>query len=237
MRLPAEFEALGPSGIPFSLAGALRGARSSIALVLSDAATGIVFAVLARQAGLRIPEIVVMSALVYAGSAQFLALGLWPAPLPIVLGTLVVNLRHVMMGASLWPWLFRLDARRLYAALFFLTDESWALSAAAFERGETDRAYLLGSGLALYASWLLGTLTGCVAGGIIRDPAALGLDFAFTAVFAALLAGMFQGRRDLAPWSAAALVALATHWLVPGKWYLLAGGIAGCVVGAVRNER
>lgn len=222
---------------PFSLAGALYGARCSVALVLSDGATGVLFGVLARQAGMPTPAIVLMSALVFAGSAQFLALGLWPAPLPIVFSTLVVNLRHLMMGASLWQWLSRLGTARLYGSLFFLTDESWALTVGQLDHGTGDRAFLLGSGLALYVSWIGGTLIGCLASGAIRDPATWGLDFAFTAVFAALLAGMFRGRRDLIPWTVAALVAVAVQWLLPGKWYLLAGGIAGSVVGALRDEQ
>ena len=99
--------------VTFTRAGALAGARRTVPLGVSAFAVGAVFGVLARQAGLGLPEALLMSALVFAGSAQFVALGLWATPLPvlaIVLTTLVVNLRHVLMGAALRSWLARLPA-------------------------------------------------------------------------------------------------------------------------------
>ena len=94
--------------ITFTLSGALLGARRSIPIAISVFAIGLVFGVLARQAKLSILESFLMSGLVFAGASQFVALSLWIAmPLPvitIILTTLVVNLRHLLMGASLRPW-------------------------------------------------------------------------------------------------------------------------------------
>jgi 4-azaleucine resistance transporter AzlC len=181
-----------------------------------------------------------MSALVLAGAAQFVALGLWVSPLPtlaILLTTLVVNARHLLMGAALRPWLARLSARKTYASAFFLSDESWALTLRQFATEKTDGAFLLGSGLALFAAWTGATLLGRVAGTALGDPARWGLDFTFTALIVALLIGMWKGKSSLLPWITAALVAVATaHWL-PGKWYILLGGIAGSLIGAVRDAR
>src|SRR4029453_8168670 len=92
----------------FSLAGAQRGARRTLPIGVSVLVYGTVFGGLAAQAGLSPLEAVLMSALVFAGGAQFIALELWQAPLPIValvLTTLVVNLRFLLMGASLSGWL------------------------------------------------------------------------------------------------------------------------------------
>jgi predicted branched-subunit amino acid permease len=72
---------------------------------------------------------------------------------------------------------------------------------------------------------------------VVEDPARWGLDFAFTAVFLALLAGMWKGRGDLVPWGVAAVVAVAASGLLPGYWYVLLGGLAGSLMGAVRGER
>jgi predicted branched-subunit amino acid permease len=86
---------------------------------------------LARQAGLSTLEALLMSGLVNAGSAQFVALGFWHAPLPILqitAMTLVVNLRHVLMGAAVRPWFARLAILPTYGSLFFMGDENWALS-------------------------------------------------------------------------------------------------------------
>ena len=65
----------------------------------------------------------------------------------------------------------------------------------------------------------------------------MGLDFGFTAVFLALVAGLWRGRSDLLPWAVAAAVAVAGHLLLPGQWYVLLGGLAGSLVGAVRYGR
>jgi 4-azaleucine resistance transporter AzlC len=225
--------------VTFTLGGAWAGARQSIPLALSVFAYGTVFGVLARQTGMSLAEATTMSAVVYAGSAQLIALDLWTAPLPmltIVLTTLIVNLRHVLMGAALRPWFSRLRTRQAYVSAFFLVDESWALTMREFTAGGNDAAFLMGSGLALFAAWLGATFSGYVMGTLAQDPAQLGLDFAFPAVFVALLAGMWRGKSDLWPWVAAVGVSvLAAQWL-PGKWYILLGGLAGSLVGAVGHD-
>lgn len=226
--------------VPFTARGALRGARLTLPLAPSVAAFGSVLGVLAKQADLTLLQAVLMSGLVYAGSAQFVVVELWTAPLPVlslVLTTLIINLRHLLMGASLRPWFGRLPAAKAYGSLFFVADESWALAMGEHEHGESDAAFLVGSGLVLYGSWVTATAVGYTAGGIVRDPERWGLDFVFAAAFAALLVGMYKGTRDLAPWTVAAGVALVADWLLPGNWYVLLGGVAGCVVGAVRDER
>jgi 4-azaleucine resistance transporter AzlC len=224
----------------FTRSGAWRGARRTLPLVVSVFAVGVVFGALARQAGLSLLESLLMSGLVFAGASQFVALGLWAAPLPvatIVLTTLVVNLRHLLMGAALRPRLAQLSPLKAYGSVFFMSDESWALATGDFAAGRRDAAFLLGSGLALFCSWLGATLIGSVAGAWLGDPARWGLDFAFTAAFVALLAGMWKGKADVLPWALAAAVALAAaHWL-PGKWYILLGGLAGSIAGAVRHAR
>lgn len=218
--------------------GALDGVRSSVAIALGAGAFGVVFGMLARQAGLSLPEALLMSAIVFAGSAQIVSLGLWVAPLPvgaIILTTLIVNLRHVLMGAALRPWFSRLTPLATYGSAFFITDESWALTMGQFARGRRNGAFLLGSGAALFVAWLGASLLGRTLGGIIRDPAHWGLDFAFTAVFIALLVSLWKGKGDLLPWAVAAFVAAgAAHWL-PGKWYIILGGVAGSLVGALRR--
>jgi 4-azaleucine resistance transporter AzlC len=204
------------------------------------AAFAVVFGVLARQAGLSIIEAAMMSGLVFAGSSQFIALQLWVAPLPaltIILTTLIVNLRHVLMGAALRPWLAKLPASRVYSSIFFMTDETWALAIKEYSGGMRDAGFIVGSGLTMFTAWVGGTVAGAVAGSAIRqeDLAQWGLDFMFAAVFTALLAGMWRGRSSLLPWAVAAVVAVLVKWWVPGTWYILAGGIAGSLVGAFRD--
>jgi len=227
--------------ITFTLSGALLGARRAIPIAISAFAIGLVFGVLARQAKLSILESFLMSGLVFAGASQFVALSLWIAvPLPvitIILTTLVVNLRHLLMGASLRLWFSQLPLSKAYTSVFFMVDESWALSMSDFAAGGRDMAFLLGSGITLFVAWVSSTVIGHALGSTIQDPAQWGLDFAFTAVFLALLTGMWKGKSDLLPWAVAAIVAVAAaHWL-PGKWYILLGGLAGSITGAMTNAQ
>jgi 4-azaleucine resistance transporter AzlC len=229
----------GENATTFTLRGTLEGAKLCIPIVISGFAIGLVFGVLARQAGLSVAESVLMSVLVFSGAAQFVVLGLWATPLPvatIALTTLVVGLRHLLMGAALSPWFSKLGRLKAYGSVFFMADENWALTMGEFSKGRRDAALLLGGGLAMFVSWTSSTLIGRTIGGALRDPARWGLDFAFTAVFLALLVGMWRGRSDLLPWAVAAVVAVAAHQWLPGQWYILLGGLAGSLTGAVRRE-
>lgn len=223
----------------FTMRGALDGSRQSAGLALSVLAYGAVFGMLARQAGLSLIEAGLMSGLVAAGTSQFMVLELWQSPLPvlaIMLTTLAVNLRFILMSASLHPWFSRLPARQAYASAFFIGDESWAMSMREFGEGKRDGAFLIGSGMTLFLAWWSATCAGYLLGAFLHDPARFGLDFAFTAAFVALLAGTWRGKQDLLPWAVAAATSIAAAQWLPGKWYILLGGIMGSVVGAIRDE-
>ncbi len=223
--------------VSFGLKGALAGARRCTPVAVGVFVVGLVFGALARAAGLSAAEATLMSTLVLAGASQFVALDLWASPLPvsaIVLTTLVVNLRHLLMGAALAPMLLRLGPLRAYASVFFMVDESWAMTMDEYARGRRNGAFLLGCGLTLSTAWAVATLAGHVAGEAVGDPSRWGLDFAIIAVFAALLAGFWRGSTDLAPWVVAAAVAVAADHVLPGNWYILLGGLAGGLAGAAR---
>lgn len=221
-----------------SRGGALSGVRRALPIAVGIFAYGCVFGVLARQTGLSLGESILMSGLVYAGASQFTALGLWQWPVPalaIILTTFVVNLRHLMMSASLRSWLGKRRGPSTSAMLFFLTDECWALAVGELARGGRDVGFFLGSGLALFTAWQSATLVGHLLGNVLQDPARWGLDFAFSAVFIVLLAGLWRGRQDLLPWAVAGAVALAASHLLPGNWYIVVGGLSGSLVGALRD--
>jgi len=103
----SENDSISSEKMTFTLAGVLLGAKRTIPLAISGFAIGIVFGVLARQAKLSVVDALLMSGLVYAGASQFVALSLWTAiPFPvttIILTTFIVNMRHLLMGASLRP--------------------------------------------------------------------------------------------------------------------------------------
>ncbi len=225
--------------LSFGWVGVVEGFRRCLPIALGVFIYGLVFGVLAQQAGLSIIEALLMSGLVFAGASQFAALKLWtiiPLPTPeIILTTLIVNLRHVLMGAAVQPWFASLKPWQRYLSVFFMTDENWALTMSEFKKGKRNGAMLLGSGLALFLAWTGSTLAGRALGSVLQDPAKWGLDFAFTAVFITLLVGMWRGKSDILPWLIAAAVAIAASQLIPGNWYILLGGLAGSLAGAWRK--
>ena len=108
-----------------------------------------------------------------------------------------------------------------------VADENWAVAMAA-QAGESEKAdILLAGGIALMLSWLAGSLAGSLAGGRIPAPERFGLDFAFPALFAALVVSLWKGKEDLLPLIVAASVTAAVDFVFGGSWSVLAGGLAG----------
>ncbi|MEO3472370.1 AzlC family ABC transporter permease [Roseomonas sp. CAU 1739] len=225
------------SGIIFTRDGVRRGARQAIPLVIGTFPFGLVVGVISAAKGLSMLETLVMCGLVFAGSAQLLALELWTDPAPVLaasLAALVVNMRLAPMGAALAPWLDRLRGWRLWGTLATLVDHSYALSAAEMRRGGRDAGYLLGVALALWVFWMIAVSVGHVFGAVVRLAPGHPLYFAATATFCAILVPVWQGvRRDLLPWMLAAVVALAAWRAGFGApWPLLAGALSGASLGA-----
>ena len=220
----------GSSGNQFYL-----GAATSLPITLSIFAVGMVVGVLAAEKGLTFTETFLFSALVFAGSAQFIALEMWGTPLAIsviVFTTLIVNLRHILMSAAITPAIYHWPKRYSFIALLFLADEIWAVALTRAQRTELRPSFYFGIALPFYLTWITSTLTGHAIGRSIGDPAQFGVDFAFAAVFLALLVGLWNGRYSVLPWITAALTALAVDTTWHGPWPILVGALSGALVGA-----
>ena len=219
-------------------AGALRCAPVALGVL----AYGLVFGALAQQAGLSFAETAFMSAIVYSGSSQFVALGLWTLPPPVLalaVATLLVNFRFFLIAATMgrvlkgWPLL------RVLAALPWVTDENWAVTMAEGERRHWG-AFFLGTGAVLYVTWPTASLLGHALGAVVADPKAWGFDFAFTAVFMTLAVGLARKHRAPLVWLASAAGAFLADRLLAGgplgaSVPVLVGGLAGALVAALRS--
>jgi 4-azaleucine resistance transporter AzlC len=190
---------------------------------------GLLFGAVAAGKGLSPLEVAAMSILVFAGGAQFAAIETWVHPAPVALlafSTLLINARHVLMGASLAPKL-RAGTGHKLLGLFFLTDETWALA----ERRALDRpltlTYWLAMAALLLAGWIGSTTSGAVLGSLMGDPARLGADFAFTALFIGLVAGFGRSRVTLAAVVMSAGTSALVHVAVGAPWHVLSGALAG----------
>jgi predicted branched-subunit amino acid permease len=176
-----------------------------------------------------------MNLAVFAGSAQFVMVEMWTPPLPvveIVLAVLVINMRYLLIGASLYP-IFKGKSLAYKAGIMHLVaDENWAVTMAAYRRGRGTTGYLSGGGICLCSVWTMGTLAGHRLGALVTHPERFALDFAFVAVFLSLAVSMWRGRRDIAPWAVAALLAILTERWLQGKWYIVIGGVGGALLAA-----
>jgi 4-azaleucine resistance transporter AzlC len=218
--------------------------KAGFAIVLPAAVAVVPFGLLlgarAAEQGLSVAEVAIMSAAMFAGSAQFVAIDIWTHPAPwtvLAFSTLLVNVRHVLMGASLAGKLGAFPGVSRPFALFFLADEIWAMA----ERravGRTLRpAYYAGLAGLLYLNWVIWTTTGAWLGRLVSDPEAMGFDFAFTAIFIVLLTGFWQGRSTALVLAASSAAAVAARLAVDGPWYIVAGALAGIAVAAVLPVR
>lgn len=224
---------------PFTLAGFRHGFVRAQALAPGVLLYGVVFGILATEARLSTLESVLTSVFIYSGSAQMAALQVWrdgAQLLPLFAAIVLMNARYLLYGAALRPWLAATPPIASYGTLFFLGDGNWALAMAECERGQDDAAFVLGSGIAMFAPWILGTLIGRLSGGLIGEPARYGLDFMLIAFSAALLVGMWKGKADLGPVLAAGLAALILAPFVSSGWIIVTGGLAAAAAGALTHR-
>jgi 4-azaleucine resistance transporter AzlC len=198
----------GPSGDRDYAAGARAGLPFAVATVV----LGVSFGVLARQLGWGVAAPIACSLLVLSGSAQFAAASILGAGGGVGAATLAavfVNARFLPMGLAVAPSLAGGRLRRAVEGQM-VVDASWALA----NRGDGtfERRYLIGATVPQLSAWIGGTAVGAVAGGLLADPEALGLDVVFPAFFLILLAEELRDRRAVTVAVLAGLVALC---LVP----------------------
>jgi 4-azaleucine resistance transporter AzlC len=209
-----------------------------IGIAASAVAFGFVYGLAAQRAGLSPLDAVAMSVVVFAGAAQFAAIGYitgglaWPA---IVLLTGLLNARHLLYSAALAPWLRDIPLVRRALIAHLLTDEAFALSIAHFTRiGRTDeRGYWIAAIGSTFIPWNLATLAGVLIGQEIPSPERFGLDIVFPAAMVGLAAGLISGRREVVAAIAGAVLGVVVGLLVSPSVGIIAGGLLGPAAGLV----
>ena len=165
------------------------GMRDTAPLLLGAFPFGLIFGALAVSSGLSIKGALAMSAFVFAGSAQFIAVGLITAgaPIPIIIvTTFVVNLRHLLYSAALLPELKKLSHPWRLVLSFFLTDETFAVSAGRYrieDYSPYKHWYQLGSSIIMYLNWQFWCAAGLVLGSRIPNTTSWGLEIAMIVTF------------------------------------------------------
>ena len=207
----------------------------ALPVVMGYLPIGFAYGVLAINAGLSVLETVAMSVIVYAGSAQLMAVSLFEAginPFSIIATTFIVNLRHLLMSASLAPYMERWQKGQVAAFCYELTDESFGVHSLRFAKGETDAPRALAINLTCQLAWVGGTVLGALAGGLITDVKPFALDYALPAMFIALLVLQIKSKRHLLVALIGGALSMA-FWLGHvTQWNVILATVLAAAVGA-----
>lgn len=201
---------------------------------------GVAFGLAAAQKGLDTSSIMAMSSLVFAGAAQFAVLDLWGAHVPViplVMTVLAINARHLLMGATLYPWLRELPLAKRYGVMLVVSDANWAMAMQAFGQGKPGFGLLFGGGVALWAAWCIGSWLGIYFGSALQNPVALGLDMVMGCFLLAMVAGGQKNVRIVVIWCVAAVTSLLAYVYLPENSHVVVGALAGGILGAVWMEK
>jgi 4-azaleucine resistance transporter AzlC len=230
--------------------GFAAGSRAALPVVLGYLSIGFAAGVVQRAAGLSVAEVMLLSLLLYAGSAQFVVAGLVAAavsPATAILTVFFVNLRHLLLSAALAPHC-RFAAWQNVLIGAQLTDETFVVAWSRLSGGTGAApaplgvSWMLGLNLSAYAAWALANLAGALLGGQVGSTRALGFDFALAAMFGALLVLQLavQARDARIAGVAVALLAallsvLATLFL-PGNWNILVATLVAATAGLFMQQ-
>ncbi|MGO4738261.1 AzlC family ABC transporter permease [Bosea sp. 2KB_26] len=227
---------------PVTWRGMILGVRKISVVLPGIIVFAVAFGAAAAAKGLSLLETVMMSAIVYAGVAQLVAMELWRpewtwgAIAGLAAVTATVNARMVLQGASLQPWFARFPRALNALHLFFFTDANWLVGTRYHAEGGRDLGVLIGGGLLLWVVWVLATVPGYLLGSLVSDPRRYGIDLVMPIFFAAMIVPLWRGRRAALPWLVAGIVALVTAKLVDGYAFIIVGALSGAVAGAFLDD-
>jgi len=214
-----------------------QGAQAGAPFVFMATPFGLLFGVLATEAGFNLVETMTFSISVFAGAAQFTALQLMQDETPtiiVLISALAVNLRMAMYSASLTPYLGGAPLWQRACAAYLVVDQSYALSIARFESDMSMSipqrlAYFFGTCTLMAPAWYLATLVGALVG--TQIPESLALDFVFPIAFLGIIAPML---RTLPHVIAAVTASIVTLFAVaiPYNLGLIVAGSCGMMAGA-----
>lgn len=212
----------------------LAGVRAELPILIGVAPFGAIYGVLAINAGLPASVAQAMSAIIFAGSSQFIFTQMVTAGTPalvMILTVGIVNLRHVLYSASIAPYIQHLSSFWKVILAYLLTDEAYAVAILHFREGKNEKSwhwFLLGAGLALWSCWQISTALGILIGSVI--PESWPLDFTLALTFIALLIPSLKDRPGLAAALVSGCVAVLAYSL-PYRSGLILAAICGVLAG------
>jgi len=203
------------------------GAKAALPVVLGYLGIGFAAGVVERAAGLSYAEILLLSTVLYAGSAQFVVAGMLGSPAAaIVLTVFFLNLRHLLLSAALAPALRAVPAWKNALLGLQLTDETFVVASS---RKNISAGWMAGLNLAAWSAWAVANLAGASLSHYAGNAKALA--FALPAMFAGLLVPQLKNRTGWAVGALAALSGVTIHSIWAGPWAVLGATLLGASLG------
>lgn len=236
----------------------LSGFKAALPILIGVIPFGMIYGVLALDAGMLPIQAQAMSSIVFAGSSQFIAtqlIGNSVVGLVIIFTIVIVNLRHLLYSASIAPYFANLSKKWKIFLAYFLTDEAYAVAIAHFRKLDNETAglkpgeenpaqleisskykhlYYLGAGFGLWSIWQISTAAGIYLGAII--PESWSLDFTLALTLIALVVPTLEDRASLMAALVAGLIAVIAYTL-PYKIGLLVAALIGIITGVLLKKR
>ncbi len=218
----------------------ISGVKDELPILVGVIPFGMIYGILALSAGLSKTEAQAMSAVVFAGSAQFMLVQLVGVGTPTVVMILtgfIINLRHALYSASVAPYLRSLNLPWKALLSYLLTDEANVVSITHYiqdDNNEKKHWYFLGAGIALWASWQASSAVGIFLGAQL--PPSWSLDFTLALTFIALVVPALKDRATVLAAVAAGITAVLMANL-PYKLGMLTAALVGIMVGLWSSER
>lgn len=213
--------------------GLIRG----LPIMLGYLPVGFAFGVLAVKSGIPPALAVAMGVLMFSGSGQFVFASLWGGGAGILSTATavgIVNLRYLLMSAAEAPWMDGIGRLKRFFLGCGITDESFVVHAAAIQEGwPLNTAVMFICNQSIQLAWVVGCAIGAFCGGLVNDVRPLGLDYAITAMFIALLVPQCSSRLHLlvAIFTLCLSIALKVSGL--GQWNVALATIAGATLGLI----
>jgi 4-azaleucine resistance transporter AzlC len=211
-----------------------RGAAESWMLFFTTGAFGVLYGVLAIEAGFGALLTIFSSVVIVSGAAQFTMIGLLAAgPLPVLLSAVGLGLRHIPMSATMAAMMGPRPLWTRVRMAWVLVDESYGLAVRAHRAGVADIvAYKTAADLLLYSGWVAGTVVGALFGARI-DPAAAGVAVFFPLLFLGLAAPMIRTRREAVVGALTVVTTLLAVVVLPPAWQLTVAAAVAAGLGAL----
>lgn len=195
------------------------------------------FGILSKNTGISFGDTSLFSIMVYAGASQFMALDLILADVTtggIILATFLLNLRHMVMSASLALKLDNFNKKWIPLVALGITDESF--SVLSFTEGKLNLPFILSLQMSGYLSWVAGTMVGFLVGEILPQSLQTSLGIGLYAMFISLLAPEIKKSKDvlcLALISGITYISISYFKIFGSGWDIILGIIISAILGVL----